>query len=67
MKEIIYAINVNSVEIKEVHEKVILLSGLLHNYIESKDDVDNLKKYLDEKKVKQEKQQKSKKETKHAS
>ena len=66
-KEIVYAINLNIKHLEELDDKMLLISGLLHNYIESNDDVAKLKKYLDSKKVKQEKQNKSKKETKDAS
>ena len=63
-KEMVYAINLCISHIEELDKKVALLSGLLHNYIECKKDVDNLKAYLDDKKVKQTKQ--NKKETKDA-
>ena len=50
---------------EEIDKRIVMLSSLIHNYIESNDDVDKLKKYLEDKKVKQEQQ--SKKETKDAS
>ena len=63
-KEMIYAINLCITHLEEIDKRIVMLSSLIHNYIEANDDVDKLKSYLENKKVKQEQQ--NKKETKDA-
>ncbi len=67
-KDLIYAINLNTHKIDDLFDKVMILSGLVHNYIECNKHTDKLKHFLEVKKQKQDKEnKKSKKETKDAS
>ncbi len=65
-KDMIRAINLCINHMEEQDTRILMLSSLLHNYVEFNKDVEKLKKYLEDKNKEEQKKQ-NKKEKKDAS